>query len=267
MLTLQSFLTSQTDIFQNSRVKLVRHKDARAEYRDMLKNRDSLLKYQSKQPTDVFKDCDYIISFIGKERRRSILFGIYKVQSMKKKDGLYCYDLKQMPELEHLNDRLVIDWGPSGRVWCQKYENQKELVEVLPQGYIGNFPGLLDFTLEYDELQRLIQNPEANRDWYQHLSSVNGIYLILDQKTGLQYIGSACGNKGIWGRWENYAKTGHGGNLELKKLLAKDASYAPNFRYSILQSLPSNLTSKEVVAHENLYKEKLGSRVHGLNGN
>ena len=267
MITLQSFLNSQTDIFQNAKVKLVRHKDARVEYRDMLKNRDTLLEYQRDQPTHVFKDCDYIISFIGNERNRSTLFGIYKVNDVEERDGIFHYNLKQVPELEHLNDRIVIDWGKAGRSWHQDYKNIKETVQVLEEGYIGNFAGLLDFTLEYSELQRLIQNPEANRDWYHNLSSVNGIYLILDQKTGMQYIGSASGNKGIWGRWENYAKNGHGGNIELKALLNKNPSYTQNFRYSILQTLPSNYTTKQVIAYENLYKEKLGSRVHGLNGN
>ena len=200
MITLQSFLNSQTDTFQNAKVKLVRHKDARVEYRDMLKNRDTLLKYQSQQPSHVFKDCDYIISFIGNERNRSTLFGIYKVNDVEQKDGIFHYGLKQVPELEHLNDRIVIDWGKAGRQWHQDYKNIKEIVQILEVGYIGNFTGLLDFTLEYNELHRLIQNPDANRDWYHNLSSVNGIYLILDQKTGMQYIGSASGNKGIWGR-------------------------------------------------------------------
>ena len=267
MITLQSFLNSQTDIFQNAKVKLVRHKDARIEYRDMLKNRDSLLKYQSEQPTHVFKDCDYIISFTGNASRRSTLLGIYKVNNVEQMDGIFHYNLEQVTELEHLNDRIVIDWGKAGRSWHQDYKNIKEIIEIYPEGFIGNFTNLLDFTLEYSELQRLIENPDANRDWYHNLSSVNGIYLILDQKTGMQYIGSASGNKGIWGRWENYSKNGHGSNIELKALLNTDPNYAQNFRYSILQTLPSNYTSKQVIAYETLYKEKLGSRVHGLNEN
>jgi hypothetical protein len=267
MITLQSLLSSQTDILNKPRVKLVRHKDARTEYRDMLKNRNTLLKYQSDQPTDVFKGCDYIISFIGTECRRSILFGIYKVNGVKYEHELYCYNLQQVSNLEHLNDRVVIDWGTAGRSWHQKYKNIKEIIQVYPKGYIGDFSNLLDFTLEYSELQRLIKSPDSNIDWYHNLSSVSGIYLILDQKTGMQYVGSACGNKGIWGRWESYAKNGHGGNAELKELLQKDSNYAQNFRYSILQTLPSNYTAKQIIQHENLYKQKLGSRVHGLNRN
>ncbi len=33
------------------------------------------------------------------------------------------------------------------------------------------------------------------------VSSVNGVYLILDTRTGNQYIGSAYGNDGIWQKW------------------------------------------------------------------
>ncbi len=38
-------------------------------------------------------------------------------------------------------------------------------------------------------------------------------------------------------------------------------------RYLILQTLPSNITQREIVAIENLYKQKLGSKAHGLNAN
>lgn len=40
-----------------------------------------------------------------------------------------------------------------------------------------------------------------------------------------------------------------------------------HFKFSILQTLPSNITKPEIDRIERLYKEKLGSRAHGLNGN
>ena len=154
----------------------------------------------------------------------------------------------------------------SALAWHQWYDTKpKEVVEILPKGYLGSFPGLLDFVLDYNELKRLIDNPEANHDWRHHLSAVNGIYLILDTNTGMQYIGSARGDKGIWQRWSDYAATKHGGNKKLIELMESDPNYARHFRYSILQTLPSNITQREIVAIENLYMQKLGSRVHGLN--
>ena len=266
MLTIQEILNLKTDIFSNSKVKLVRHKDSRAEYRELIKDRNELLKYQQKQGRPVFHNCDYIISFIGQERRKSILFGIFKVNGYEERAGKYYYDLTQLPEFEYLSNRIIIDWGSNAISWHQWYDKQvKEIIQILPQGYLGEFPGLLNFVLDFNELERLIKNPEANEDWKSHLSSVNGIYLILDSKTGKQYIGSASGQGGIWQRWIDYVIFFHGNNKELIKLCVSDKNYHKNFRYSVLQTLPSNITQKEIVKIEYLYMEKLGTRAYGLN--
>jgi len=89
----------------------------------------------------------------------------------------------------------------------------------------------------------------------------------LDKITGNQYIGSAYGKDGIWQRWSEYSKTGHGGNELLKELCLIDTQYYKNFQFTILQSLPSNLSNKDVIAVESLYKKKLGTKVFGLNKN
>jgi hypothetical protein len=267
VLTLQELLNLKTSLFRDSKVKLVRHKDSRAEYRELIKNKHGLLEYQREQAKDVFRGCDYIISFVGTERRRSIFFGVFRVEGVIQREGKFYYDLTHLPEFAEWEDRLVIDWGGSALAWHQWYKQPKDIVEILPRGYLGNFPGLLDFVLDYEELQKLVANPEANADWKHHLSAVNGIYLILDTLTGQQYIGSAYGEQGIWQRWAEYARTGTGGNRELIRLLETDPHYARHFRFSLLQSLPSNRTQREVIPVENLYKQKLGSRVHGLNGN
>ena len=121
--------------------------------------------------------------------------------------------------------------------------------------------------LAYNELKQLINNPEANYDWQNHLSAVNGVYMILDGNTGMQYIGSANGQNGIWQRWSDYAVSGHGGNKELISLHSNEPDYYCHFRFSVLQTLPSNITQREIIAVEALYKEKFGSRAHGLNRN
>lgn len=268
MITLQQILSSQLPMLDGKKVKLVRHKDSRAEYRHVMKDREALLQYQREQAKDVFKGCDYIISFIGLERKRSVFIGVFKINSSGAKNGKHYYDLEPVSEFSDFVDRLVIDWGSNAISWHQWYDRQeKEVIEILPQGYIGNFPGLLDFVLEYDELKTLIDNPEANHEWCHHLSAVNGVYLILDSSTGQQYIGSANGSNGIWQRWSDYAGTGHGHNKELIALHKTDKTHHKNFKFSVLQSLPSNITQREIVEIENLYKQKLGSRAHGLNRN
>lgn len=268
MITLRHMLSLKSDLLETARVKLVRHKDSRQEFRHITKNRDALLEYQKEQGKDIFGDCDYIASFIGIERRRSVFLGVFKVGKATRKNGLYLYDLEEVDTFSDFVDRLVINWGDNTRAWHQWYDrNDKEVIELLPAGYIGNFPGLLEFTLDYAELCNLINNPDANPDWKHQLSAVNGIYMILDTNTGQQYIGSANGENGIWQRWCEYAANGTGGNKQLKELLARDPAYAQHFRFSVLQTLPANISRNEIVAIENLYKNKMGSRVYGLNSN
>ncbi|ALJ01586.1 hypothetical protein DC20_19415 [Rufibacter tibetensis] len=266
-LTLQDILNLKTDLFRNAKVKLVRHKDNRKEYRELIRGKSTLLEYQRQQSKEVFKGCDYIISFIGQESTKSLLFGIYKVNGIEKRENYFYYDLEQVHELDYLYDRVVIDWGASAITWHQWYDKQpKEIVQILPKGYLGSFPGLLNFVLDFDELEKLIENPDANQDWKNHLSSVNGVYMIWDTKTGNQYIGSAYGKDGVWQRWSEYVTSNHGGNKKLIELCA-ETGYHRNFRFSLLQSLPSNMDKKEVIAIESLLKQKLGTRVHGLNSN
>ena len=140
MITLEQILNSQSSILKGKHIKLVRHKDSREQYRDVIKDKNALLDYQKIQKKDVFKGCDYIISFIGMARRRSVMFGVFKVNGCAEIDGLFHYDLERVTEFEGLVDRLVVDWGGNAISWHQWYDRQpKEVIELLPQGYMAAF--------------------------------------------------------------------------------------------------------------------------------
>lgn len=101
------------------------------------------------------------------------------------------------------------------------------------------------------------------------LSSVKGVYMISDVQTGKRYIGSAYGVQGIWTRWTNCVSTGHGGNVELRKLVS-DPSLAycrQAFRFTLLEPRPVATADEVVIAREALWKSILLSRTHGLNRN
>lgn len=118
--------------------------------------------------------------------------------------------------------------------------------------------------MTHRELTELIR--KGNREWRARLSAVAGVYLILDAKTGKQYVGSASGAQGIWGRWSEYADNGHGENKLLKELVEANASVYPNaFTYSVLQMLPKTYAREVVLKSEHRYKKKLGSQAFGLN--
>ncbi len=258
--------------------KLVRHQDRRIDVDDLMR-KGWLDFYQATQSRPVFDRCERIVCFVGAGRTKARLIGVYRVHGKRNGRSIpppkgyppglsayrYYYDLERETGYEDLEDRVVIEWGKGALAWVQKLAN-KEVVEMLPRGQLRPpFRDYLEFTLTRAELRELCDHEEANREWRARLSAVAGIYLILATTTGAQYVGSAHGTGGIWGRWAAYAHDGHGGNKLLKKLVADDPAYPDAFSYSILQILPKSFARSEVLAWEKRYKEKLGSRATGLN--
>lgn len=266
--------------FDSSRpAKLVRHQWAKGDIRNLVIH-GWLDAYQSYQSRPVFDGCEYIVSFVGTEGTRARFIGVYRV--LGRRDGHqvplppgcpyekwqkcpYYYDLERVPGFEDLENRIVIEWGRGALAWHQRLSN-KEVLELLPKGrLLPTFRDYLEFTLTHAELRYVFEHEEANREWRSRLSAVAGIYLILATTDGAQYVGSAHGASGIWGRWSAYAKDGHGGNALLKERVLSQPGYPESFTYSILQILPRTLARSEVIEWENRYKEKLGSRATGLN--
>ena len=130
-----------------------------------------------------------------------------------------------------------------------------------------DFPGYYNFSLTYARLKQMIENPESNREWKRMLSSISGIYIILDIRSGKQYIGSAYGRGGIWGRWRKYSKNPTGGNKHIKAVLDKYPNRYNSFQFSILRVMEPGTTKNQIIEQESKIKEKLGSRAYGLNLN
>jgi hypothetical protein len=263
------------------RSKLVRHQDRRWDSHDLFR-RGWLDTYQCFQSRPVFDNVDFVISFLGVGGTQARLIGIYKVlgrspgSSGRLPDGCpyaewrnssYFYELARQPEFETLENRVVIEWGRAAQAWHQ-YTTNKRVDRVLPKGQLLRpFTDYLDFTLTHKELRYLVDHQEANSEWRFRLSAVAGVYLILATTTGRQYIGSATGSEGFWGRLAAYVANGHGGNVLLRDLVLNDSAYPDSFTYSLLQILPKSTTAAETLEWEQLYKMKLGSIATGLNAN
>lgn len=87
-----------------------------------------------------------------------------------------------------------------------------DVKEILPRQYSGrHFPGYEDIDVSFEELETLVR--QGRSDWQAPLASIKGVYLITDTHTHTRYVGSACGEEGVWGRWRAYIETGHGGNV------------------------------------------------------
>ncbi|MCZ7394176.1 MAG: GIY-YIG nuclease family protein [Candidatus Methanoperedens sp.] len=277
--------------FDYENVKIIRHVIKEDSELELIRN-GMFDVYQSIQRNPVFNGCDAIISFLVDEYSKKTIFkGIYEVKGKKKyeltdvvkecsdvwkPDGKRIfYTLEKTKYLESLTDRLVIDWGGGERKWHQWYikkkekgeKGEKKIVEILPKGFFTRFPGFLDFSLKWHDLEQIIKNEEAHQDWYHALSKVKGVYLITDETDGKQYIGSAYNEKGIWGRWKNYIETKDGGNKKLIEILKANPEKYNSFRFSILEILLYSSTKDDVIHREKRAKEKLGTRSFGLNLN
>ena len=109
---------------------------------------------------------------------------------------------------------------------------------------------------------------QDNASWHAALAHIGGIYVIVDRKTGKQYVGSAYGGVGVWQRWRNYVETGHGGNKELQKLLNEQGEkYAHNFQFSLVEVCDINANPEYVITRESHWKDVLLTREFGLNWN
>jgi hypothetical protein len=76
----------------------------------------------------------------------------------------------------------------------------------------------------------------------------------------------AAGGVGIWQRWCSYAKNGHGGNVELRKVLdSMGQDHMRNFQYSILEIADTHASDADIQNRESYWMNALRSRGLGLN--
>lgn len=286
--TIQELLKGRNEEFDKAdveRIRLIRHKDSRKEkiiggkiyenslYDIYLYDNDAFMTYQSEQLVKKFKNVDYIVSFIGEESTSSRFVGVYKNNGILqmlpdyKGESLARFDIQEISGFELLKERVIIDWNNPVQ-WLQHY-NAMPVIRIdrgLMENNLPVFVRYEDVMLNYTQLKTIINS--NNPEWKSRLESCNCIYLILDKSNGKQYVGSTYNTKGIWGRWSEYAKTGHGNDVELKKCIDSDPKYAEkNFQWCILETLPIKTLQDQAIERESLYKRKLGTRIYGYSKN
>jgi len=259
-------------------VRLLRHKDKRAAkgrtpYELWRDNRQQFDLYQATQAVknESKLSAPYWASFVGTPSDETLFVGIYGVKNRRllgqdtpkphmdgvdKAGSCHVYDLTLEPRLSDLVGRLLIDWGPGDRAWIQRADKQnKRIIELRTEFKEPDFPGFLNFI---ESLSRLDRLPKG---WIAVLQSSRGIYLLTCPKTKEQYVGSATGEGGFWRRWQDYAQTGHGGDVALK---SRDPS---DYQVSILEVAGTASTMDDIIRMEGRWKSKLQSREMGLNRN
>ncbi len=228
----------------------------------------------------------WIASFLGVEAGRAVFCGLYRIAGCEEIDrrtfwsipengvlrehgmlgwarkgrsrGLW-FDLRLSADFyADWIGRLVIGWPPPERAWWRRAErNVMPVLSIAEESHFAPaMPDWRELVLSWQELKLI---PAS---WRAALHEWRGIYLIRDLKDGLAYVGSAYGRDNLLGRWQEYAKSGDGGN-RLLKLRKPD-----QFQFSILERLGPDLDPKEVIAAETSWKKRLGTlSPGGLNSN
>jgi hypothetical protein len=225
----------------------------------------------------------FIASFVGQEPAQATFAGMYRIGDWQVLDvegyrafpgnsELEAYGMSRrsadMPEclafelepLEHYSDwvgRLTIAWPQPYQQWWRWGGRGKFPVATIEaeSRFVRGMPDWKDLVLGWHELQCL---PSS---WKAALAQWRGIYLIYDTARRAGYVGSAYGADNLLGRWTDYAKTGHGGNRELRK------SDPADLVFSILQLTSPDLEPTDVIALESSWKRRLHTCSYGLNAN
>lgn len=240
--------------------------------------------YQQTQTPRVEKQmsrCKYVAAFFGHEGDKAAFVGLYERKGEK---WITREQLSRKPEHKELlkyavddtgperlwfdlqltdtfagwQGKLIIRWPKPALVWSRWADKNTFTVDAILEEsvFAEQLRDWRDLVFTWDELNLM---PKRWKDVLRHW---HGVYFIWDEKDRKGYVGSACGSQGIYGRWVNYMKSGHGGNKLLK--LRK-----PNkFQFSILEWTPSDVEESEILRRESLWKKRLHTRApFGLNDN
>lgn len=201
--------------------------------------------------------------FIPYDDKDWLLVNAFQVLDDSKK--LIDVDEEALSDYAQYFGRLVITWKDRGtrNVRMKSLENIEKLTvkTILEEPYneiAETFPGYENIDISWEELNRVLKL----KTWRTALENQKGVYLITDILTNKRYVGSASGNDMILGRWQNYAKNGHGNNTLLKDLVEKEGpDYVKrNFRYSILDIYKSSTDDKIILRRESWWKKNLLTR-------
>jgi hypothetical protein len=230
-------------------------------------------QWQERQNQKNF-ECDQILSLIHLGANQWLFAGLYKVLGVKTGNvhnpNGFTYATQEIDGLSNLTGRAIIEFNKSFRASYlrgAKYLDELLVAAIREQRMtVGDFPGFNGILLSQTTLRTVVR--ETNPSWKSALSNVAGVYIITDNTTGKHYVGSAYGGVGIWQRWCAYAKTGHGGNKELRQLLAENGQeHSLAFQYSIVEVCDLNSSDDYIISRECHWKNVLRSREFGLNSN
>lgn len=228
----------------------------------------------------------YVASFIGHEPGKALFVGLCSITASKpltyeefwqvpahielKKYGMkgfteesdrssvLWFDLMQTDFYATWKGKLIVSWPPPELSWWRRaHRNEIPIIAILENSILDTaIPKWNEIEFTWEQLGILPTR------WKSAFSEWRGIYYIFDTSDRKGYIGSAYGEDNLFGRWLNYAASGHGGNTLLQQ---RDPR---NFLFTILQRVSPDMEQKEIIQLENSWKQRLHTRKpYGLNEN
>lgn len=155
-------------------------------------------EWQERQNQKNF-ECDQVLSLIHLGGSRWLFAGVFAVLGVKQGNihnpNGYEYVTRELEGLDHLTGRAIVDFNKAFRASYlrgPKYESEILVAAIRDQRLtVGDFPGFNAVLLSHTMLRTVVR--ESNPSWMAALGNVSGIYLITDNTTGKQYVGSAYG--------------------------------------------------------------------------
>ncbi|MCL6248204.1 GIY-YIG nuclease family protein [Acinetobacter sp. ANC 4945] len=175
------------------------------------------------------------------------------------------YEFEVLEKYRKYFGRIIVKYKNSSQTLIRNaltIINDCEIHQILPDVFDNDlFPGYENINISWQELTRVIEKDS----WKTALQNQKAVYLITDISNGKKYVGSAYAENMLLNRWQNYVKSRHGGNVQLK-LLSKE-HIENNFRYSILDIFKSTTDDKVILSRESWWKDTLLTRKFGYNSN
>ena len=275
--------------FDLEKVMVMRHSPTEPELRKVLPwlavdKPEVFNAYQQCQTPSAEKalaKADFVASFIG-HSDKAIWVGLYRRGNSRPINAAQLWDIPAIQELKPFGitgtrgsssspngstsncspsakigkARLVVKWPP-GMLWWRWAKSNDFIVHAIHEDSVFDkkMPSWDQLSLTWADLKVL-----PNR-WQAELSHWRVVYFIFDRTDGKGYVGSASGNENLLQRWQNYADTGHGGNIKLKERNPE------NFVFTILQRTSPDMEKADVERLESSWKDRLHTRQFGLNDN
>ena len=222
-------------------------------------------QYWNYSKQKIFKEGQTTIGFIRIKDDLWLLFHIGKVTKDLNVFNGIGYEHEELLEYKKYFGRLIVKYKNTSQNLARHaipLIDECEVYEILPDIFDNDiFPGYDSVNLSWSDLSRVLEKDS----WKTALQNQKGVYLITDTSNGKMYVGSAYGERMLLGRWEDYVKTGNGGNKELKELSFDHIKQY--FRYSILDIFKSTIKDELIISRETWWKEVLLTRNFGYNKN